>query len=58
MRITATSVPGWQIAASLAGIVVTVALVAWLAGKIYRVGILSTGKKPTVRELVRWLRMA
>jgi ABC-2 type transport system permease protein len=58
MRLTATSVPGWQIAASLAGMVVTVLLVGWLAGKIYRVGILSTGKKPTVRELVRWLRMA
>ena len=58
MRLTATAVPGWQIAASLAGIVVTVLLVAWLAGKIYRVGILSTGKKPTMRELVRWLRMA
>jgi ABC-2 type transport system permease protein len=58
MRITATTVPGWQIAASLAGIVVTVVLVAWLAGKIYRVGILSTGKKPTLGELIRWLRMA
>jgi ABC-2 type transport system permease protein len=58
MRLTATAVPGWQIAASLAGILVTVLLVAWLAGKIYRVGILSTGKKPTMRELVRWLRMA
>lgn len=58
MRLTATAVPGWQISASLAGIVVTVVLVAWLAGKVYRVGILSTGKKPTMRELIRWLRMA
>ena len=32
--------------------------VLWLAGKIYRVGILSTGKKPTLRELGRWLRAA
>jgi ABC-2 type transport system permease protein len=58
MRLTATSLPAWQIAASLVGIAVTVVLVAWLAGKIYRVGILSTGKKPTLGELIRWLRMA
>lgn len=58
MRLTATTLPGWQIAVSLAGIAVAMLLVAWLAGKIYRVGILSTGKKPTVREMVRWLRMA
>jgi hypothetical protein len=31
---------------------------ASVAGKIYRVGILSTGKKPTLRELGQWLRMA
>jgi ABC-2 type transport system permease protein len=58
MRLTATSVPGWQVAASLGGVVVTVFAVAWLAGKIYRVGILSTGKKPSLRELGRWLRAA
>lgn len=58
MRLTATTLPGWQIAVSLAGIAVAMLVVAWLAGKIYRVGILSTGKKPTVREMVRWLRMA
>ncbi len=58
MRLTATSVPGWQIAASLAGVLVTVFVVAWLAGKIYRVGILSTGTKPSLRELGRWLRAA
>lgn len=58
MRMTATAVPGWQIAASLAGVLVTVFVVAWLAGKIYRVGILSTGTKPSLRELGRWLRAA
>ena len=28
----------------------------WLAGKIYRVGILMYGKKPTVREILKWVR--
>lgn len=58
MRLIATTVPAWQIAASLASVVIGTALIAWIAGKIYRVGILSTGKKPTLRELGQWLRTA
>lgn len=58
MRLVATTLPAWQIAASLASVALGAALVAWIAGKIYRVGILSTGKKPTLRELGQWLRTA
>jgi ABC-2 type transport system permease protein len=58
MRAVATDVPAWEIAAAIGLLLVGVALVVFVAGKIYRVGILSTGKKPTVRELIRWLRMA
>ena len=32
--------------------------VAWMAGKVYRVGILSTGKRPTAGELLRWIKAA
>jgi len=28
----------------------------WLAGKIYRVGILMYGKKPTLQEILKWVR--
>jgi ABC-2 type transport system permease protein len=58
MRAVATDVPGWEIAASMALLVLGTVAVVWLAGKIYRVGILSTGKKPSMRELIQWLRMA
>lgn len=58
MRAVATDVPGGEIAASMALLVLGTAAIVWLAGKIYRVGILSTGKKPSLRELVRWMRMA
>ena len=58
MRMAATTVPPAQVIGSLLGLVVTVLAVAWMAGKIYRVGILSTGKKPTLAELGQWLRAA
>jgi ABC-2 type transport system permease protein len=58
MRLASAPVPAGQIVASLALMVATVLAVAWVAGKIYRVGILSTGKRPTLRELGQWLRMA
>jgi len=58
MRLASTPVPATQVIGSLALLIATVLAVAWLAGKIYRVGILSTGKKPTLRELGQWLRMA
>jgi len=58
MRLATAPVPPAQIAASLGLLAVTVLAVAWIAGKIYRVGILSTGKKPSLAELGQWLRTA
>src|SRR4051794_28195475 len=58
MRVSSAPVPPVQIVASLALLAATVLAVGWGGGKIYRVGILSTGKKPTLRELGQWLRMA
>jgi len=58
MRMAAAPVPPSQVALSLAVLAASVVFVSWLAGKIYRVGILSTGQKPTLKELGRWLRAA
>jgi ABC-2 type transport system permease protein len=45
-----------QVALSLAILVGSTYVMARLAGKIYRVGILMYGKRPSLRDLVRWLR--
>jgi ABC-2 type transport system permease protein len=58
VRAVATDVPALEVLASLALLALGTAAVLWLAGKVYRVGILSTGKKPSLSELIRWLRMA
>lgn len=49
-----TSTP--EIAGTLLLLIVSVVGLTALAGKIYRIGILSTGKRPTVREMMTWLR--
>ena len=49
-------VPLWQIAISVLLLFATFFFVVWFASKIYRIGILMYGKKPTWKELYRWLK--
>ncbi|MDC8105085.1 ABC transporter permease [Chryseobacterium sp. B21-037] len=49
-------VPAWQIALSITLLVVTTFFMIFLAGKIYRVGILMYGNKATLKELWKWIR--
>ena len=49
-------VPWWQIAISVSLLFATFFFVVWFAAKIYRVGILMYGKKPTWKELYKWLK--
>jgi ABC-2 type transport system permease protein len=49
-------VPWWQITISVLILFATFFSVVWFAAKIYRVGILMYGKKPTWMELYRWLK--
>ncbi len=48
--------PMWEYIASSALIVVTLLVAFWAAGKVFRVGILMTGKPPRLREILGWLR--
>lgn len=49
-------VPFWQIIVSITLLFGTFLLTVWFAAKIYRVGILMYGKKPTWKELIKWLK--
>ena len=49
-------IPTWQIVLSLVLLYISVAGMAWVAGKIYRVGIFMHGKKPSFKELLSWVR--
>jgi ABC-2 type transport system permease protein len=46
----------WEIALSMLLLVVTFAFMVWFAAKIYRVGILMYGKKPSYKELYKWIK--
>jgi len=58
VRWAAGNLPISEVAASLGILVASIVLVTWLASRIYRVGILMTGKRPSIPELVRWVRTA
>ncbi len=49
-------VPLWQFILSIVLLIMAFLAIVWLAAKIYRVGILMYGKRPTYRELFKWLR--
>ncbi len=49
-------VPWWQIATSMALLIITFIAMVWFAAKIYRVGILMYGKKPSYKEIYKWLK--
>ncbi len=57
-RIVAQQPPFWQIALSLGVGFATVALLLWLAARVYRVGMLMYGKRATIPEVLRWVRQA
>ncbi len=56
VRIPIANPPFWQIALSWALCAATLVIIIQFTAKIYRVGILMTGKRPNLPELLRWLK--
>ena len=57
VRISITDIPIWEVGLSLAILLGSFLGAIWFSGRIYRVGVLSYGKKPSLAELIRWARM-
>jgi ABC-2 type transport system permease protein len=55
LRAAITTVPVWEIATAFVLLIGTFIGMIWVAGRIYRVGILSYGKTPGFRELAKWV---
>ena len=55
-RLFSTGVPLWQWMLSLVLLAAAVAAAVWMAGRIYRVGILMRGQRASLPEIVRWVR--
>jgi len=56
VRIAADAVPIWELILSMVILVASFIGSVWFASKIYRVGILMYGKKPSYKELWKWMR--
>ena len=57
LRISMVMPPAWQVALSILLTVFTIVGTNWVAARIYRVGILMYGKRPTFPEILRWVRV-
>ena len=54
VRMAVIEVPLWQLSLSFGLLVAGFLGAIWISSRIYRVGILKYGKKPGIRELIRW----
>jgi ABC-2 type transport system permease protein len=56
MRVSLGHPHAWEVALSIALLSGSIAGLVWLTSRIYRVGVLMYGKRPSVAELMRWLK--
>ena len=56
-RIPFGVVPAWQLILSIILLAVTFLATAWLSAKIYKIGILTYGKKSTFKDLLKWMKL-
>ena len=49
-------VPAWELAVSIGLLLITFVVFAWISARIYKVGILVSGKKSTFKDLWKWLK--
>ncbi len=55
LRLALGSVPWYELAGSLIGVFIACLAATWFAARIYRVGLLMYGKRPTLGEMMKWV---
>jgi ABC-2 type transport system permease protein len=55
LRLALGSVPWYELAGSLLSLALSCVVAVWVAARIYRVGLLMYGKRPTLKEMGRWI---
>ena len=58
LRMSAVNLPPWEIGLSLFALAAGCYIAVWIAARVYRTGLLMYGKRPTFREVLRWVREA
>ncbi|MDE3054852.1 MAG: ABC transporter permease, partial [Gemmatimonadota bacterium] len=58
MRMSLIPISWPELAGTLAGLALSCWAAVWVSARIYRVGLLMYGKRPSLGELVKWIRMA
>jgi ABC-2 type transport system permease protein len=58
LRMSLVSVPWYELVISIGGVVLSCMAAIWVSARIYRVGLLMYGKRPSFSELARWVRYA
>jgi ABC-2 type transport system permease protein len=58
LRMALIAIPWYEIVGALLSVVIGCWIAIWVSARIYRVGLLMYGKKPSFRELGKWIRMA
>jgi ABC-2 type transport system permease protein len=58
VRMSITNVPPLEVFAAIALLVLSCLAAVWVAARIYRVGVLMYGKKPSMAEVARWVRVS
>lgn len=58
VRTLVSEPPLWHVLLSIVVAIGTIVVFFWVTAKIFRIGILSYGKRPTIPEIVRWIKVA
>jgi ABC-2 type transport system permease protein len=56
LRFNIGPIPVWEVLVSISIMIASIYLSIVAAGKVFRVGILSYGKRPAFKEIISWLR--